>query len=375
MEVGAAVNKLVWHDRTSITGTDKETTNNQMSNVTRSRNDIEKETLERDEDRSMYKGNDDKECKPFENNLQEKVIRSPIYRGVEQADEIPDHDTGKDDKNDQQSDDVGGWKSNNDARGAENINYNQFGNKDEPGRIGTPELEIIIGIEDFMKYHDKSRSEVHQFSELKRLTFDVVMLPKGKGLKFISPQEKQEEDGDRYTSSNDLEGDNDNDNEELTGKITLITANNGSTHSDLVGAYLNGVKRNISVDKGAAASIILNVEHPERSRIFKILSVQEYWLPQKDDINWRRVDINMVSTLEREHPNEDIYLSSEDEDKNTGNPDMNYVTPIAVNGSQNDAALTEANEPKKEEGCLSSMGEVVWSRYSAKFFGSKNKAE
>ena len=132
MEVGAAVNKLVWHDGTSITSTDKETTNNQMSNVTRSRNDIEKETLEKDEDRSMYEGNDNKECESFENNLQEKVIRSPIYRGVEQADEIPDHDTGKDDKNDQQSDDVGGRKSNNDARGAENINYNQFGNKDEP---------------------------------------------------------------------------------------------------------------------------------------------------------------------------------------------------------------------------------------------------
>ena len=138
-----------------------------------------------------------------------------------------------------------------------------------------------------MKYHDKSRSEVRLFSKSRKLTFDVAIIPKGKGLKFISPQEEQEEDEDIHTSNNDLEGNNDNDNEELPGKITLITANNGSTHPDLVGAYLNGVRRNISVDKGASASIILNVEHPERSRIFKILSVQEYWLPKKDDISWR----------------------------------------------------------------------------------------
>ena len=104
---------------------------------------------------------------------------------MEKADDIPNHDMGKDDENDQQSDDVGDQKSNNDARGAENINYNQFGNKDEPGRIGTPELEIIIGIEDLMKYYNKSGSEVHQLGELKRVTFDIVMLPKGKGLKFI----------------------------------------------------------------------------------------------------------------------------------------------------------------------------------------------
>ena len=51
---------------------------------------------------------------------------------MEKADDIPNHDTGKDDEDDQQSDNVGNRKSNNDARGAENINYNQFGNKDEP---------------------------------------------------------------------------------------------------------------------------------------------------------------------------------------------------------------------------------------------------
>ena len=154
------------------------------------------------------------------------MIRSPIYKGVEQADEIPDHDTGKDDKNDQQSDDVGGRKSNNDARGAENINYNQFGNEDELGRIKAPELEIRLGIDDFKNYYDKGGNEVHQFNELTKFVFDIVMLPKGKGLKFISlqSQEMQEEDEDKFTPSNDLEGDNDDDNnKELIGEITLIT--------------------------------------------------------------------------------------------------------------------------------------------------------
>ena len=100
----------------------------------------------------------------------------------------------------------------------------------------------------------------------------------------------QEEDGDRYMPSNNLEDDNGDDNsKEIPGTITLITGNKGNERSDLIGAYLNGVKRNILVDMEAAVSIIHNSDYPERSRIFKILTVQKYYLPQRHDMNWRKV--------------------------------------------------------------------------------------
>ena len=66
---------------------------------------------------------------------------------------------------------------------------------------------------------------------------------------------------------------------------------------DLVGAYLNGVKRNILVDMEAAASIIRNSDDPERSRIFKVLSVQKYYLPQRHDMNWRKVCPNVAPLI------------------------------------------------------------------------------
>ena len=253
----AAINKLMWHDESSITISDQEATNNRMSNVARSRDDIEKETLEKDEARTRYAGDDEEEYEFFKNNLQEKLIGSPITREMEQIDEIHGHEMRKDNKNDH----VENWKSNSGAREAKEVNYNQIEKEDELERTKTLELEIRFGIEDFKNYYDKDGNEVHQSNELTKFIFDIVMLPKGKGLKFISlqSQEMQEEDEDRYTSSNNLEGDNDDDNnKELIGKITLITGNNGSKRSDLVGAYLNGVKRNILVDKEAAASITHN---------------------------------------------------------------------------------------------------------------------
>ena len=70
-----------------------------------------------------------------------------------------------------------------------------------------------MGIEDLMKCYNKSGSEAHQLNELKRVTFDIVMLPKGKGLKFIGSQEG---DRDRETSGDGLKGDDDDDDKELT---------------------------------------------------------------------------------------------------------------------------------------------------------------
>ena len=150
----------------------------------------------------------------------------------------------------------------------------------------------------------------------------------------------------------------------------MITSNSGNTHSDLVGAYLNGIKRNFLVDTGAAASMIHNVGSPERSRIFKILSVQEYYLPQRRDEDWRR-NITTTSTLQREDKNVDIYLSSEDEDEsghadyatpmtaNKKDMEEEHLTPIGENGTEDpnkeDAALIILDEAQSEGYHLSTM--------------------
>ena len=135
-----------------------------------------------------------------------------------------------------------------------------------------PELEIRLGIDDLKIYYDTSGNEIYQVDELTKLIFEIIMLPKGKGIHFISQpnQEMQLGDDDRYMTYDNIKDDDDGDSKEIPGTITLIT---GNKSSGLVGAYLNGVKRNILVDREAAVSIIHNIDYPERSRIFRILSV------------------------------------------------------------------------------------------------------
>ena len=80
------------------------------------------------------------------------------------------------------------------------------------------------------------------------------------------------------------------------------------------------------VDREAAVSMIHNINYPERSRIFRILSVQKYYLPQRHDTNWRKAYPNMAPLVEKKPQREEIYLSSDDEDENTVDSEINMET-------------------------------------------------
>ena len=84
-EVGTAANIVSWRNGTSIMGTNRDTVHG-----TRSRDDTEKEILEKDEDRCTYEGNNEEEY--LGRNPQEERIRSPTYG---EEDEIHDYNTEK----------------------------------------------------------------------------------------------------------------------------------------------------------------------------------------------------------------------------------------------------------------------------------------
>ena len=66
---------------------------------------------------------------------------------------------------------------------------------------------------------------------------------------------------------------------------------------------------------GAAVSIIHNRNNPKQDRIFKVLNVQKYYLPEWYDVNWRKVYPNVAPLVGNEPQHEEIYWSSEDEDE------------------------------------------------------------
>ena len=67
---------------------------------------------------------------------------------------------------------------------------------------------------------------------------------------------------------------------------------------NVLNAYLNGIERRVSVDTGAAASIIHNSSDPRKDRKFKVLDAQRYYFSNWYDVNWRKDNPNGTSTRE-----------------------------------------------------------------------------
>ena len=281
-----------------VTAHHKGTANVQMTNITRNESDNEKETLKHNEPMTKDAGDDGKEYEILKHNLQEKIVKHSILLKKNQEERIPEGWKSKDSEHDQQAE-HGNHPNGRDSTTIVETKEGINANLDELREFRVPELEIRLGIDDLKIYYDTSVNEVYQFDKLTKLIFEIVMLPKGKGIHFISQpsQEMHSGDDDRHMPGDNLKDDNDDgNNKEIPGTITLITENK---NSDLVGAYLNGVKRNILVDMEAAVSIIHNSDYPERSRIFKILTVQKYCLPQRHNMNWRRVYPNVAPIVEK----------------------------------------------------------------------------
>ena len=87
-------------------------------------------------------------------------------------------------------------------------------------------------------------------------------------------------------------------NKELSGTITLVVGKREDGALNVLNAYLNGIERRVSVDTGAAASIIHNSSDPRKNRKFKVLDVQRYYFSNWYDVNWREDNSNVTSTRE-----------------------------------------------------------------------------
>ena len=180
-----------------------------------------------------------------------------------------------------------------DLKGVIDDTHGHGGGEDEPGKVEAPELEIVFGIGDLRTGYDGSRKDIYKFNEpeirfgiddyrtgcyesnidaykfneLSKVIFEIALLPKGKGLQSIctSNQDVQPGGDDMYMPSNNSEDDNgDDSSKEISGTITLVIGNRENERSNLVSAYLNGVRRNTLVDTGAAASIIHNSNDPKK---------------------------------------------------------------------------------------------------------------
>ena len=84
--------------------------------------------------------------------------------------------------------------------------------------------------------------------------------------------------------------------------------------------YLNGVKRRMLVDSGAAASVIHNTQDPRKSRIFKVQSVERNYLS-----NW--------------YKSSDIYWSDEEEDHDDNNDNKEKKNAIPVDTQQEELKM------------------------------------
>ena len=120
--------------------------------------------------------------------------------------------------------------------------------------------------------------------------FKITILPQGKGLQ--SPFQWEQELQPEYEANELAPGDysrdfhDGNSNKELNGTITLVVGKRENGALNVLNAYLNGVERRVSVDTGAAASIIHHSSDPRKDRKFKVLDIQRYYFPDWYDVNW-----------------------------------------------------------------------------------------
>ena len=199
--------------------------------------------------------------------------------------------------------------------------YNHVRTEQNCEKLIAPELEIRFGIDDLRIGYDKGEDDIYNFHEITKVMFRITILPQGKGLHSICQLEQglqSEYDTNMHAPGDSSEDDHaDDSSKEISGRITLVVGKRENELPNIISAYLNGVRRRILVDTGATASIIHYSNDPRKDRIFKIVNVQTYYLPQWYDMNWKELEPNMASLTGNESQYDEIYWSSEDEDEIT----------------------------------------------------------
>ena len=103
--------------------------------------------------------------------------------------------------------------------------------------------------------------------------FNITILPQGKGLQSLFQWEQElQPEYEANELAQDYSGNfhDGNSNKELNGTITLVVGKRENGTLNVLNAYLNGVERRVSVDPGAAASIIHHSSDPRKDRKFKV---------------------------------------------------------------------------------------------------------
>ena len=218
-----------------------------------------------------------------------------------------------------------------------------------------PELEIRFSIDDLRIGYDKGKDDIYNFDELTKIVFRIAIFPQGKGLQSICQWEQElqsEYETHKLASGDSSEDDHDDDNnKEIYGTITLVIGKRENVASNVISAYLNGVEKRVSVDTGAAASIIHHSIDPRKDRKFKTLNVQRYYLPNRYDMNWKELEPNVTSLTGNESQYDETYWSSEDEDESKEETTSNRDEDMKINpsGEDNINESYDNNRPEERE--------------------------
>ena len=135
-------------------------------------------------------------------------------------------------------------------------------------------LELWFSSQDFRTEFDIVEDTIHDSNIRIELVFRVKVLPPGKGFRTLFDSD-QESDNECTVMSTTIKHYSKDVGKELDAKISLIIGRKDNGKIDVLHSYLNGIKRRMIVDSGAATSVIHNTEYPRKSRLFKIKSVEK----------------------------------------------------------------------------------------------------
>ena len=112
----------------------------------------------------------------------------------------------------------------------------------EEEELTAPKPEIRFGYDNFAIDYNKNNYVIHKYNELTKIEFQISLLPKGVGLHSICQSEDDElseYDVDMFRPNDRSidDQDDDNDNEAL-GTITLIVGNRENKHPRFLDTYL-----------------------------------------------------------------------------------------------------------------------------------------
>ena len=170
-------------------------------------------------------------------------------------------------------------------------------------------LELCFSSLDFRPELDAVEEVVINSNMQVELIFGIEFFPQGRGFRTLSDEWSEDE---RITESATMEGNNEVIGKNLDAEITLIIGRKNNDKTDVLCSYLNGVKRKMTVDSGAASSFILNTEDPRKSRLFRITKIEKYYLHDQHESPYSR------------WPNE------KDENENDNGDSMDYNTSTAL---------------------------------------------